>query len=349
MPDELDMTEIIAWLRESDPARLGLLWRRADDTRRARVGDEVHLRGLLEISNHCARECGYCGIRASNRGLPRYRMTADEIVAGARRIAGYGYGSVVMQAGEDPGLRREWVAGVIRRVRAETPLAVTLSLGERPDADYAAWRQAGADRYLLRFETSDPALFARIHPPLGTRPFDRVDALRRMRAMGYEIGSGIMVGLPGQTYESLAEDLELFRALDLDMIGLGPYLPHPDTPLGGGSLPVAPPGTQVPNDELMTCKCLALARLLCPAANIPSTTALSALGAASRTHGLSRGANVVMPNVTPERYRRLYEIYPAKATVDESADAFHARVGEILRALGRIPARGPGGRQQRGA
>jgi biotin synthase len=343
---ELNKAEILGWLREQDPGRLELLWQRADDVRRTCVGDEVHLRGLLEISNHCARECGYCGIHASNRKLTRYRMTADEIVASARRVTGYGYGTVVMQAGEDQGLTRAWVADVITCIKTETPLAVTLSLGERPDEDLAAWRRAGADRYLLRFETSDTSLFARIHPPLGAWPSDRIGMLRRLRALGYEIGSGVMVGLPGQTYESLADDLELFRALDLDMIGLGPYLPHPDTPMGRGSLPEASQGQQVPGDELTTCKCLALTRLLCPEANIPSTTALSVLGATSRAHGLARGANVVMPNVTPERYRRLYEIYPAKAAVDESANVFHERIRGILHELGRMPGRGPGGRRR---
>jgi biotin synthase len=353
---ELNRAEILGWLREEDSNRLELLWQRADGVRREHVGDEVHLRGLLEISNHCVRGCTYCGIRAANRDLTRYRMTADEIVASAHRVADFGYGTVVLQAGEDMGLTRAAVADVIARIRAETRLAVTLSLGERPDEDFAAWRRAGADRYLLRFETSDAALFARIHPPVGARPYPpaeeqthvRIEMLRRLRAMGYEIGSGVMVGLPGQTHESLAGDLELFRALDLDMIGLGPYIPNPVTPMELGACSQAPPESQVPNDELMTCKCLALTRLLCPEANIPSTTALSVLGAASRAHALARGANVIMPNVTPERCRRLYEIYPGKAAVDESADAFHEHIGEVLREIGRVPGRGPGGRRRRG-
>src|SRR5262249_6280763 len=151
--------ELLAWLRESDEARLEELWRRADLVRQQTVGGEVHLRGLIEISNHCIRLCGYCGLRFDNRELPRYRMTADEILACVREGVGFGYGTVVLQAGEDPGIGAEWMAEVVRRIKAESPLAVTLSLGERSREELALWRAAGADRYLLRFETSNRKLF----------------------------------------------------------------------------------------------------------------------------------------------------------------------------------------------
>ena len=161
--ETLDRGGILAWLRENDPARLDRLWAAADETRRRHVGDEVHLRGLIEISNHCVRACGYCGLRAGNRLVERYRMSEDEILACAHNAAAWGWGTVVLQSGEDYGLRADWIAGVVRRVKAETGLAVTLSFGERPEADLAAWRQAGADRYLLRFETSDDELYRLIH------------------------------------------------------------------------------------------------------------------------------------------------------------------------------------------
>ena len=199
------------------------------------MGDEVHLRGLIEISNRCVRECHYCGLRAGNRNLRRYRMSEEEIMACVAQAHAYGYGTVVMQSGEDEGITADWMAGIIRRIRRETPLAVTLSLGERDEADLKAWREAGADRYLLRFETSNPELYARIHPIPHPRRGDgrsRLEILRDLAAMGYEIGSGVMVGIPGQTYDDLAPDIELFRELDLDMIGVGPFIPHPGTPLG---------------------------------------------------------------------------------------------------------------------
>jgi len=323
--------EIIAWWREGDPGRLESLWRRADAVRREWVGDAIHLRGLIEISNHCVRGCAYCGLRAENRGLARYRMTADEVLAAARKAVEFGYGTVVLQSGEDYGLATAWLADVVRQIKAETPLAVTLSLGERPQADLDAWRQAGADRYLLRFETANRALYERIHPALSGRRSDRMAILRALRELGYEVGSGVMVGIPGQTVEDLANDLETFRALDLDMIGLGPYLAHPSTPLGR-----EPQVSEVADSEAMTYKMLALARLMCPRANIPSTTALATVNPEDgREQGLQCGANVVMPNLTPPAYRTLYEIYPGKACVHETAEVCNTCLRRRILSLGR--------------
>ena len=344
MSKALDKNEILRWLRETDPERLVELWRCADETRRSHVGDAVHLRGLVEISNFCARQCAYCGLRAGNTSLGRYRMRPDEIVAAAQRAVELGYGTVVLQAGEDYDLTTEWLAEVVRRIKSETPLAVTLSLGERPEKDLAAWRAAGADRYLLRFETSDRNLFAEIHPPLGERECDRIAILRRLRKLGYEVGSGIMVGIPGQTFASVANDIALFRELDLDMIGIGPFIPHPGTPLGNGfQFFTFPKKTeQVPNTELMVYKVVALTRLVRPDANIPATTALATINKKNgRELGLQRGANVFMPNLTPMKYRRLYEIYPAKACITEAGGA--AQLGTI----GRHTGSGAGGRRER--
>jgi biotin synthase len=422
------------WLLERDELRLEELWRSADDTRRRHVGDAVHLRGLIEISNHCVRRCGYCGLNAGNAPLQRYRMSEAEILACAAQAHQLGCGTVVMQAGEDYGLDRDWIAAIIARIKATTPLAVTLSLGERADDELLAWRQAGADRYLVRLETSNRALYDRIHPPLPGRVSDRVALLLRLRDMGYEIGSGVMVGIPGQTYADLAADIETFARLDLDMIGLGPFIPHPATELGKavgstglqpvpalgstglqpvpalgstgfqpvpvsrstGILPVSPTGVppvsslssskaapppspyplpsrergeeapgrtgfqpvqaeeaqvtnlcypddQAPADELTTYKMLALARLACPRANIPSTTALATLNRAQgRELGLMRGANVIMPNLTPTKYRALYEIYPNKACIYESAEECFGCVRGRIESIGRSVGQGPG-------
>ena len=338
----LTRQDILGWLRESDPARLGELWRRADETRRRCVGDDVHLRGLVEASNHCVRQCAYCGIRAGRRDLERYRMTADEILACARQATALGYGTLVLQAGEDPGLTADFVVGVVAGIKRETPLAVTLSLGERDESELALWREAGADRYLLRFETANRELFDRIHPPRGDRPCDRLAQLRRLRGLGYEVGSGVMTGIPGQTWDDLADDIALFAELDLDMIGVGPYLPHPETPLGAGGLRDDDPA-QVPNDELTTLKAVALARLVCPFANIPSTTALATINRDSgREHGLERGANVVMPNLTPISYRVCYEIYPGKACLYEEPAACAGCLRLRIESIGRRVGVGPG-------
>jgi biotin synthase len=342
-----DRAAIEAWLRETDNAALEMLWQRADRVRRLHVGDAVHLRGLVEISNYCVRQCVYCGIAACAGPLPRYRMTRDEILACARQGRDFGFGTIVLQGGEDPGLAGPFVADVVRAIKAETGAAITLSLGERCEADLRAWRDAGADRYLLRFETTDPVLYRRIHPDLPGTVSNRIGQLLRMRDLGYEIGTGVMVGIPGQTWETLANDIWAFRDFDMDMIGIGPYLPGPRTPLAGplGAELAAPPAEQVPNDELTTLKAVALTRIVCPDTNIPSTTALSILSpSAGRANGLCRGANVVMPNLTPPEYRVLYEIYPGKAGIHETADALADKVIALIDGLGRTVGKGPGSR-----
>ena len=350
--------ELLAWLRETDDIKLEALWRLADQTRRECVGDEVHLRGLVEFSNHCVRLCGYCGIRRDNPTISRYRMSAEEILACARQAVRFGYGTLVLQSGEDYGATAEWVAGLIRRIKRETTLAVTLSLGERRDPELLLWRQAGADRYLLRFETSNTTLYDRIHPPLPGRRSDRLALLRRLREIGYEVGSGVMIGIPGQTFEDLAEDLLTFRYLDLDMIGIGPYIPHPLTPLGqertdriddfappstAAPRTSIPPAEQVPNDERTTLIAVALTRLVCPHSNIPSTTALATIDRAQgRELGLMRGANIVMPNLTPLEYRVGYEIYPGKACLEETAEICHGCLKGRITSIGRTIGTGRG-------
>ena len=353
--------EILDWLRETDPARLAELWRLADRARQESVGGEVHLRGLIELSNHCVRLCGYCGLRAGNLALRRYRMSDEEVMACVRQAVQFGYGTVVLQSGEDPELTSDRIASLVRRIKSESPLAVTLSLGERDDAELAAWRDAGADRYLLRFETSNAGLYERIHPPhVGCvkrtnatndgafhAPY-RLAMLATLRRLGYEVGSGVMIGIPGQTYDSLADDIEVFCRLGLDMIGVGPYLRHPDTPLADrDKWPDAAEGQQVPATEEMTYKVIALARLACPRANIPATTALATLNRRDgRELGLMRGANVVMPNLTPPQYRAMYEIYPAKACIFENAADCNGCIKQRIAGIGRTIAAGRGDRMR---
>lgn len=327
--------EILRWLTCPDATAL---FARARADRMRTKGNAVFLRGLIELSSVCDRDCLYCGMRHGNPNVHRYAMRDEEILACAAMARDLDFGTVVLQAGECERLwMRERVTELIRRIKGETGQRVTLSLGERSEADTEAWRAAGADRYLLRFETSDRALFARIHPGASVDgPHPRLEQLRRMKAQGYEVGSGIMLGLPGQTLASVADDLLLFAALRLDMVGLGPYLAHPETPLGRDATP-----SEVPVSADFTCRCYALTRLLLPEANIPSTTALSTLDPLhGRTLGLSSGANVFMPNLTPAYYREGYQIYPGKICVvapeADSLAALHA----TFDALGLVQRRG---------
>lgn len=338
--------EILAWLQEKDPERLDILWDLADASRRRFVGDAVHIRGLIEFSNYCRSHCHYCGMRGDRKSLVRYRMTGEEIIASAKEAVSRGYGTIVMQSGEDPDFNFEWLADVIKTIKRETPLAVTLSCGERSESELARLREAGADRYYLRFETSDRRLWDKIHPAGREGVPHRLDILPRIKKLGYEIGSGIMVGIPGQTWLSLVEDIEWFRRLDLDMIGCGPYVPHEDTPLGKLHRDLvlsASSKDQVPNTDLITYKVMALTRLVLPKVNIPSTTALATINLESGHRlGLQRGANVLMVNLTPLQYRRLYEIYPSKAGISESDQSQAKRVQTLLGGLGRTAGEGPG-------
>jgi biotin synthase len=344
----LDHRQILAWLREEDPERLADLWDRADRVRTAHLGNAVHLRGLVEFSNACRRRCTYCGLRAANHQLVRYSMTAEEILACAAEAHARGYGTLVLQSGEDPHLSTVWLGSLIKRIKDNYPLAVTLSVGERPGEDYRYWRECGADRYLLKTETSDRELFSRLHPPLAPDLPDRTTLLAMLRELGYEIGGGIMVGLPGQTYANVAQDIELFSALDLDMIGIGAYLPHPETPLGleflAGGHPVF---DQIPNSELATLKVLALARLVCPEANIPATTALASVSASGYEQGLRCGANVIMPNLTPAAFRHRYDIYPS--AVRQGGQGQLDVIEKAIAAAGRCRGEGRGDRRRAGS
>ncbi len=347
---ELSQSEILQWLKEERPGPLRELYAWADAVRKENVGDAVHLRGLIEVSSHCRRQCMYCGLRKANRSIERYRMTREEIEHCARKAVELGYGTVVIQAGEDDALTAEGIAELVNWIKRNTNLAVTLSLGERSQEELRLWREAGADRYLLRFETSDANLFHAIHPGRSLDAPDRLALLRQIQQLGYEAGGGVMVGIPGQSYESLAQDVLTFRALDLDMIGIGPYIAHPATPLGSGLLrPPIDPGEQAPSNEQMVYKMIALTRIQCPTANIPSTTALATI---NRTHGrkqgLQVGANVVMPNLTPLHYRPLYQIYPAKACIEESATDCNQCLRSQIHSLNRFPGRsGRGGSRER--
>ncbi len=333
VPPPAGRSEVLEWLRARGEDR-SAVWQAADRVRREWMGDEVWLRGILEFSNICANDCSYCGLRRSNHSVQRYRMGNDEILAAARAMSAHGASTIVLQSGEAPSAEGDrQLAEVIRRIKSETPLAVTLSVGNRPRDVFARWRDAGMDRYLLRFETSDAEVFERLHP--GSTLADRLRCLDDLRELGVQVGSGFMIGLPGESVERLADNLLLCRALDLDMAGIGPFLPHPATPLARQPNAWA-------NDPDMWFLALAVLRLVHPRAHIPATTAFDAAVPGGRDRALQCGANVFMPNMTPRRYRRHYLLYPNKPCVDEEPGDCSACIALRLAAIGRRIGDGPG-------
>lgn len=302
------------------------LFAAADRVRQKFVGDDIHFRGLVEFSNVCVQNCCYCGLRRDNLALVRYRMSWMEIVEAAKEAKSVGLKTLVLQSGEDPWFSREKITGLIREIKASTDLIITLSVGERPGADYEEWRKAGANRYLLKQETASPDLFRVLRP--GRNLQDRLKCLKLLKELGYEVGSGNMVGLPGQTEEDLTGDIQLFLDYDFDMIGIGPFIPHPQTPLA----------ETIPGDLYRTLKVLALTRIVTRNTNLPATTAAAVLNPDGRRRALLAGANVIMTNITPWRYRRLYQIYPGKAQEGLGKD----QMAEMIHSLGRRISRGEG-------
>ncbi|PKN89081.1 MAG: [FeFe] hydrogenase H-cluster radical SAM maturase HydE [Deltaproteobacteria bacterium HGW-Deltaproteobacteria-1] len=296
----LSRDEIIELLKMPGEYSLDL-FATADRVRINDVGNDIFLRGIIEFSNFCERNCLYCGLRKANEKPDRYRMTYEEILATARQIKATGITTVVLQSGEDSHYSVEHICRLVEIIKQDTGLVVTLSIGERSPEDYRAFGQAGANRYLLKHETASPELYQYLRP--GCRLDNRISCLKTIKGLGFETGTGNMVGLPGQTYEILADDLLLMKILDADMLGISPFIAHPDTPLAG-----------IENDDIeLTLRVIAIARLLTRNTNIPATTALATLHPQGRLQALQAGANVVMPDFTPQQYRNHYDIYPGRA------------------------------------
>lgn len=325
--NDLSHADIVNLLTEV-PA--GEVYARADDVRQAVLGSDVHLRGLIEFSNICRNDCLYCGIRRGNKGVKRYRMDDDELVETARRAVGIGFQTIVLQSGEDLHYDADRMCRIIERIKA-MDVALTLSIGEREYSEYRAFRNAGADRYLMRIETTDVDLYHRLNPGMSWQ--HRHECLMMIGELGYELGSGIMVGLPGQSVESIAGDLLYLKEIGVDMAGIGPFIPHPGTPLAdeqGGTLEMA-------------LRTMAVMRLLMPDINIPATTAMESLHPQGRIMALQAGANVVMPNVTEGEYRRLYELYPGKICVNDTPVHCRTCIGLKIQSIGRTIGQGRGG------
>lgn len=294
----------------------------ADSIRKQYVGDTVHLRGLIEFSNICKRTCKYCGLRCENKTLERYRIEPDDIILYAQNAVNMGYKTIVLQSGEDSYYSTDKMCQIISEIK-KMDVALTLSIGEKTFQEYKAYKKAGADRYLLRIETTDKDLYKQLHPGMDFE--NRIRCLEDLKTLGYEVGSGCLVGLPNQSIESLANDILFFKEIEADMIGIGPFIPHPNTPLKNA---------QAGNFELAL-KVMALTRILLKDINIPATTAMETLNPNGRIIALQSGANVVMPNVTTTEYRKKYEIYPNKICINENPTQCFNCISNKIEAIGR--------------
>ncbi len=327
----LDKTEIVELL-QSD--KMTQLTDAADAVRKKYVGDVVHLRGLIEFSNYCKQNCCYCGLRRDNREVERYRFSVEDIINEARLAKKLGYRTIVMQSGEDVSFSVDKMTAILRQIKA-LDVAITLSIGEKTYEEYKAYKEAGADRYLLRIETTNQDLYHKLNP--GMRFQDRIRCLEDLQTLGYEVGSGCLIGLPEQTIESIAEDILFFQQFPMDMVGLGPFIPNPSTPLAACACG---------NLEL-SLKVIALIRLFMPDINIPATTAMETLDKSARFRALKGGANVIMPNVTSLAYRKKYQLYPGKSGVDDTPEKSKAIISAKVLAIDRSISMGYGFRKRK--
>lgn len=281
----------------------------ADIRRRENYGDKVYIRGLIEFTNYCRNNCYYCGIRRDNKKAERYRLTKDEILLCCDEGYRLGFRTFVMQGGEDPYYTDEMICDIVSKIKSRYPdCAVTLSIGEKPRESYQAFFDAGADRYLLRHETADPEHYGKLHPESMSLE-NRKECLFDLKEIGYQVGSGFMVGSPYQTTENLISDLRFLQKLQPDMIGIGPYITHADTPFAEFKS----------GNVMLTLRLVSILRLMFPYALIPSTTALGTIHPQGRELGLKAGANVVMPNLSPVSVRKLYSLYENKICTGEEA------------------------------
>ena len=316
---EYSIKDLVALLSAKGNDRI-LLFDRAREVRQAIVGHKVYLRGLVEFSNICRKDCLYCGIRQSNSKVHRYIIPDREILDACRYAWENQFGSVVLQSGEQ--CSRVFIRSVdnlIKKIKqlSNNELGITLSCGEQTAETYRRWYESGAHRYLIRIESSNSVLYSRIHPHDKNHLYERrTEALQNLKEIGYQTGTGVMIGLPFQTIEDLATDLMFFKNIDIDMCGMGPYIEHEDTPLYQFKHLV--PGKNERFD--LSLKMIAVLRLIMPAINIAATTALRTLHPEGREKGILAGANVLMPDLTPSKYYKDYELYEGKFCIDEPVD-----------------------------
>lgn len=315
----LDKKEIIQLLKSTGEERTALL-KRAQDLKLKEVGNKVYFRGLIEFSNVCAKDCLYCGIRKGNEKVVRYEVNDDEILESCRFAWENNFASVVLQSGElsSPAFIKR-VDRLLKKIKqlSNNELGITLSCGEQNLETYLRWKESGAHRYLLRIESSNRDLYYKIHPKNEQHNFEkRLEALGFLKEAGYQVGTGVMIGLPFQTYDDLANDLLFLKELDIDMCGMGPYIEHEDTPLYEHRHLLK---TKQERFDLAL-NMIAILRLLMPDINIAAATALQAIDPAGREKALAIGANIIMPNLTPTAYREEYQLYENKPCLDEDAE-----------------------------
>ncbi len=292
-----------------DPQTAGRLAQEAVRLRKEYYGDQVYTRGLIEFTNYCKNDCYYCGIRRGNPHAVRYRLTEEEILECCQQGHELGFRTFVLQGGEDPYFTDERMAQIVRRIKQEYPEhALTLSIGERSYESYRLLREAGADRYLLRHETANDAHYHSLHPKEMSLDA-RKQCLYQLKELGYQVGAGFMVGSPGQTMACLAEDLVFLQELQPHMVGIGPFIPHHDTIYA----------SEKPGSVELTLYLLSVIRIMLPRVLLPATTALGTLDPRGREKGLEAGANVVMPNLSPVKNRKLYDLYDNKICTGEEA------------------------------
>ena len=326
--------EDIKVLLSAKGAQMEDLLRQGLEVKLKHLDNYVHLRGLIEFGNACEKNCFYCGLRSGNEKVKRYCLTDEEVLSCARLAHDLGYGSVALQSGErsDP-VFIDSITRLVREIKKIDggSLGITLSLGEQDEDTYRRWFDAGAHRYLLRIESSDEDLYYKIHPRNSRHDFRRrIDCLERLKRMGWQTGTGVMVGLPFQTVDHLASDLLFFRQMDVAMVGLGPYIPHPDTPLYRFK-DIIPPA----KDRMdMTLKMIAVLRMMMPTINMVAATAHQTIDPQGREKAIAAGANVIMPNLTPGEYRESYFIYPDKACVKDMPDQCKSCLDIRLAAIG---------------
>ena len=330
----LDRSALISYLEDNSPEVAATLYSEAYRVKKETVGENVYLRGLVEISNICRKNCLYCGIRRDNLNTGRYELTSEEVLEAAAFAAEQGYGSMVIQGGERTD--RKFIGKItslLVEIKRRWPLGITLSLGEQTEDVYREWFEAGAHRYLLRIESSTKELYEKIHPVDAVHSYEtRVQALRDLRKCGYQVGTGVMIGLPFQTAANLADDLLFFKELDIDMCGMGPYLEHSETPLYAYRHLIP---DQMRRLDL-SLRMVALLRLLMPDINIAATTAMQAIVPDGRERAIMAGANVLMPNLTLSEVREEYQIYQNKPGVGEDAAISSSRTEQRLREM-KIP------------
>lgn len=281
----------------------------ANQVRQEVYGNKIYVRGLIEFTNYCKNDCYYCGIRKSNRNADRYRLTEEEILTCCENGYELGFRTFVLQGGEDPYYTDERMESIIRKIKKGWPdCALTLSIGEKSYDSYKRFKEAGADRYLLRHETADAVHYGQLHPET-QKLSERMDCLWNLKKLGYQVGAGFMVGSPGQTDDCLAEDLVFLQKLKPQMVGIGPFIPHHDTRFA-----------QEPAGSVeLTLYLLSVIRIMLPKVLLPATTALGTMDPRGREKGLERGANVVMPNLSPVKNRKAYELYDNKICTGEEA------------------------------